>query len=114
MFVGLPEDKLRVALLLRDIVSGSSVHVSETIKWGRVTFLYKDLPLAFLCMHHQKPGIEIGFFSEFDFNLTATNKRLKTKPKRIRILDTDDVPIESVQQWITLAVAGLKSPISNK
>ena len=100
LFTSLPESKLRVALLLREIILGAQPGISETIKWGRVTFCHHSTPVAFLCMHNGRPGVELGFFHDEVLNNTAVKKRTS---KRVQFTYAETLPADDVQSWILKA-----------
>jgi hypothetical protein len=106
LIYNLPEQKLRKVLEVREVILSSLPEIKETVKWGRITFVFKNEPIAFLCLHSKHEYIELGFFKG-DL-LTDAENLLCGKHKTIkRFAIQMDKPLTSKQIdfWIKEAIS---------
>jgi hypothetical protein len=101
----LPHDKLQTVLEIRRIMLASSINITETVKWGRVTFATGKDPVAFICSKRDADYIELGFFKAASLSDPGQLFRGKGKEiRRIKIRSMNEIPAAQVRRWIKEAV----------
>jgi hypothetical protein len=97
----LPENKMPLALELRDIVLAAHPQVREIIKWTRITFVAGKNDIAFICSCPGRHYIELGFFKAV--YLTDPKNLLEGKGKeirRIKIQTLKTIPVADIAGWV--------------
>ena len=99
----LPHHKMQLATQLREIILSVNPEIKEIIKWTRVTYIYKNTDLAFICSCPGHQYIELGFFKGIylkdEINLLE-NKTKAKEIRRIKIFSSETIPAAQIQQWI--------------
>ena len=101
----LPHDKLQTLLEIRRIILSSSLQITETVKWGRITFTAGKEPVAFICSKRDTDYVELGFFKAVF--LPDPGKLFKGKGneiRRIRIKSSDEIPAAQIRKWINESI----------
>jgi len=96
----LPDEKLRLALSLRDLIMSIDTGMKEHIKYGRITFSFSGIDIAFLCIKASNAHVELGFF-EGAALLDPTNI-LSGKTSRVRRLaiHKPDEMHKQIHDWL--------------
>ena len=97
----MPYDKQQLILRISNIILSSSVNISETIKFGRLTYIHENEPVAFICSKQEKSYVELGFFKAV--YLDDPKRLFKGKAKeirRIRIHSIKEIPVMQIKRWI--------------
>lgn len=98
--------KQNLIIKLRGIILSASVEISETLKYGRITFVTDNDPVAFLCVKQDKDLVEVGFFKGALLN--DPDELLKGKSReirRIRITSENDIPVLQIKRWVRESVS---------
>jgi hypothetical protein len=80
----LPDEKLHLALSLRDLIMSMDKDLKEYIKYGRITFKFSGTDIAFLCIKASNAHVELGFFE--GASLLDPSNLLSGKASRVRRL----------------------------
>jgi len=96
----LPDEKLRLALSLRDLIMSIDTGMKEHIKYGRITFSFSGIDIAFLCIKASNAHVELGFFD--GASLVDPSNLLSGKTSRVRrlaIYQPNEKTIQ-IQAWL--------------
>ena len=100
ILAGLPQEKIQLAVALREIIFATDKNLCDTVKWSRVTFTHKGNDIAFICSCPGKSYIELGFFKAVylhdpDHLFSGKGKEIR----RIKIIEADKIPVKQIQLW---------------
>jgi len=103
-FMQLSPVKRQSAMIIRDIVLGTNKKITEGIKWGNLTFIYKG-NIAFVYTFKQVDYINLGFMNAVKLNdpkklFTGTGKGMR----HIKIYSDKDIPKVQLKKWIKEAM----------
>lgn len=96
----------KLVIKLCGIILSSSLNISETKKYGRITFVTDTKPVAYLCVKQNTDYVEVGFFK--GIFLKDPGELLKGKSKeirRIKIKTDIDIPVLQIKRWIRESVS---------
>ena len=96
----LPESKLQLVLQIREIVLSKNKLIKEKIKFGRISFTYKEVDIAFICVKSINNYIELGFFK--GANLKSNQLILNGKNniiKRYQIKEVNNITANIIDAW---------------
>ena len=97
----LPHNKQQLIEELSGIILSSSVDISETVKYGRLTFVAGKKLIAFICSKNDADYIELGFFKAVFLNDPKELFKGKGKEiRRIKIKSTDEIPVSQIKKWV--------------
>lgn len=97
----LPLNKQKFVIRLRGIILSASREITETQKYGRITYVVYNKPVAFLCIKKDSDFVEVGFFKGVFLN--DPKKLLKGKSKeirRIKIKSENEIPVLQIKRWV--------------
>ena len=100
----LPPEKRQPAMMVRDIFLRTDKKITESIKWGNLTFLYKG-HLAFVYTYKQVNYINVGFMQAVSLSdpkklFAGTGKGMR----HIKIYNEKDIPKIQLKKWIKEAM----------
>ena len=103
-FLQLAPGKRQSAMLIREIVLNTDKKITESIKWGNLTFIYKG-NIAFVYTFPQVEYINLGFMNAVNLSdptklFTGTGKRMR----HIKIFSDKDIPKMQLKKWIKEAI----------
>ena len=97
----LSESKIRLVLALREMVLFKNIQIKEKIKFGRITFTYKENDLAFICVKSTNKHIELGFFKG---NCLVSNQEYlfgkNNSIRRFQIYEMNENTIRMIDVWL--------------
>jgi hypothetical protein len=100
-----PEEKREPAMRLREILLKAQPSITETIKWGNLTFVHGKTNLVFIYTYKTVDYINCGFMQATSlqdpknlFEGTGAGMR------HIKIRTVKDIPVAQVKAWIKEAV----------
>ncbi|OFY87559.1 MAG: hypothetical protein A3F72_21000 [Bacteroidetes bacterium RIFCSPLOWO2_12_FULL_35_15] len=105
ILLGLPDDKLKLVLGLREIVISSAPELKVILKWGRLTFVNENNLIAFICSCPGHEYIELGFFK--GDSLCDTKQLLEgngNKIRRLKIKSLNKIPSKQIEKWLKEAI----------
>lgn len=97
----MPEEKMGLACMVRDIFMDSNTEITESIKWNNWTFSIGKMDIAFIYYYKQLPYINLGFFNAV--NLSDPNKLFEgtgAKMRHIKIYSESNIPADQIRNWI--------------
>lgn len=101
----LPHIKQQLISKICGIILSSTAGITETIKFGRLTFIDENEPVAFICSKHDKDYLEIGFFKAVYLKDPSGLFNGKGKEiRRIRISSLNDIPVLQIKRWVRESV----------
>lgn len=97
----LPLEKQKLVTKLRGIILSSSLEIKETQKFGRITFVTDNKPVAFLCIRKDTDYVEAGFFKGIFLNDPKELLKGKSKEiRRIKIKSENEIPVLQIKRWV--------------
>lgn len=98
-FTKLPAEKRTAAMMLRDIILSADKKITESIKWGALTFIYKG-NIAFVYTYKQVDYINLGFHKAIQLSdpkklFEGTGKGMR----HIKIGSEKDIPVKQLKAW---------------
>lgn len=102
----LPEPKKTHAKMVREIVLSSSKEVTESLKWGQLTFSLGKKNIAFIYTYKQADYMNLGFMHAVKLadpkNLfEGTGKGMR----HIKIRTKKDIPVTQIKKWVKESIA---------
>ena len=105
ILLGLPDNKLKLVLGLREIVSSSVPDLKVILKWGRLTFVHEKDLIAFICSCPGKEYIELGFFKGNSLcDLQQLLEGKGNKIRRLKIKSLNKIPAKQLEKWLKEAI----------
>jgi len=100
----LPEQKRLLALQIRDIFLTTDRKISEAIKWGNLTFMYKG-NIAFVYTFKDTGYINLGFMRAVELSdpkklFEGTGKGMR----HIKVHSEKEIPKTQLKKWIREAM----------
>ena len=103
-FLGLPPEKQQIAGIIRDIFLATDKKITEDIKWGNLTFIYKG-NLAFVYTFKKTDYVNLGFMRATE--LSDPKKLFEGSGKgmrHIKLYSKKDIPKVQLKKWIREAM----------
>ncbi len=102
--LGIPDEKRKLVMHVRDIFLGTDKKITEAIKWSNLTFIYKG-NLAFVYTYKKVDYINIGFIRAVELTdpkklFVGTGKGMR----HIKVYSEKDIPKVQLKKWIKEAV----------
>ena len=101
---GLPDEKRKLAMIVREIMMAADKSITETVKWGNMTFVSNG-NLAFVYTYKTVPYINLGFMRATELGdprklFEGTGKGMR----HIKIAKEADIPQAQITKWTKEAV----------
>ncbi|MCX6290715.1 MAG: DUF1801 domain-containing protein [Bacteroidetes bacterium] len=101
---GMTGEKRELAVIVREIFLSTDKKITETIKWGNLTFVYKG-NLAFVYTYKKVDYINVGFLRALELSdpgklFQGTGKGMR----HIKIFSEKDIPKTQLKKWIKEAI----------
>lgn len=98
--LALPPAKRELALLIREIFMGVSPLITEGIKWGNLTFMYKG-NMAFIYTFKTTEYLNVGFMNATALSdpkqlFEGTGKGMR----HIKVASKKEIPAAQLKKWI--------------
>jgi hypothetical protein len=99
--LALPPEKRELVLLVREIFLGTSPLVTEALKWGNPTFIYKGKNFAFAYTYKTTVYVNVGFANATALSdpkqlFEGTGKGMR----HIKVATKKDIPAAQLKKWI--------------
>lgn len=101
----LPANKQGLVAKLRNTLLSTALELTETIRRGRLTYVTKTKPIAFICIKRATSYIELGFFK--GVYLDDPKKLLNGKSReirRVKIKSFNEIPVLQIKRWVKAAI----------
>ena len=101
----LPEEKRRLAEMVRKIVLDADKKIEETIKWGNLAFIKNRKNIAFVYTYDKAPYINFGFLKATSLKdpnglFQGTGKGMR----HVKICSEKDIDKNQFTAWLKEAV----------
>jgi hypothetical protein len=102
--LNLPGEKRKPAMIVRDVFLSTDKKITEAVKWGCMTFIYKG-NLAFVYTYKNVEYINLGFHRAVQLSdpkklFEGTGKGMR----HVKIFTEKDIPQAQLKKWIKEAM----------
>lgn len=103
--LNLPEDKRQLAMQLREIILSADAQLTESIKWGNLTYSTGKVNIAFIYTYTQTDYMNLGFLHAVELAdpkklFEGTGKGMR----HIKVRSLKDIPAAQIKKWVKEAV----------
>lgn len=97
-FLQVPDSKMQLGLILYESIMQAANTMTATLYRGQIAFFYKEKPVAFMCLHADKPGVELGFYQYL------IPLQFVRNPKRFRFANAEQIMEAPIAGWLKEAI----------
>ena len=101
LLIGLPDEKRQLFLELRELMLSAAPGITESLKWGQLTFNLGKKSFAFIYTYKNLPYVNLGFF--FATSLSDPKSLFEGTGKgmrHIKIYGPKDIPKTQIKKWV--------------